>query len=385
MENKRVAKLILENGMEFEGFTFGHDQPVVGEIVFNTSMVGYPEMLTDPSYYGQILCLTYPMIGNYGMPSDELTPEGLSKHLESSKAQPKGLVVFDYSENYSNWEAVQCLDSWMKEQKLTGIYGVDTRELTKILRDSGQMRAVIIPESTEVSKEKLIEVNDEQVATSFEDAILKNQVEAVSTKEIITYSPQKENSQYQDDSKTKSNKKVILIDCGVKHSVIRGLLNRNLEVIRVPYNYDFTDQEYDGVYISNGSGNPKELKETIKIVQKVLKQGKPIYGLQLGCQILALAAGCETERLAKAHRASNIPIRKTGTNRAYISTQNSAYTIVRDSVPVDWDITFTNLNDGSIAGIKHNFKLFYGTMFNPEVCVGLNETYTVMDEFLSKI
>ncbi len=383
MDNKRVAKLILENGMEFEGFSFGHDQPVTGEIVFNTSMVGYPEMLTDPSYHGQILCLTYPLIGNYGIPSMEKTKEGLSKHLESDKSQPNGLVVFDYSEHYSNWEAAQCLDSWMKEQKLTGIYGVDTRELTKILRDSGQMRAVIIPESTEF------------LAQFFEKAILNNQVEEVSTKEIISYKADGSNKITSSNGLAKSdnqskilngkNKKVILIDCGVKHSLIRDLLKRGIEVVRVPYNYDFTAEEYDGVYISNGPGNPKELKETIKIVQKSMEQSKPIFGIQLGCQILGLAAGCQIERLQNPHRAANIPVRKTGTNRAYISSQNSSYAIVRDSVPVDWDIIFTNLNDNSVAGIKHNFKPFYGTMFNPDVCIGLNEGFTTMDEFLSKI
>lgn len=371
MDNKRVAKLILENGNEFEGFTFGFDQPVLGEIVFNTSMVGYPEMLTDASYYGQILCLTYPLIGNYGMPSSENTKEGLSKHFESEKAQPKGLIVFDYSKEYSNWEAVQCLDSWMKENKVTGLYGIDTRELAQSLTALGQMRAIIVPEGCE----KL----------NFNDAIVENQVAQVSTKEVITYKPEK--LQSSEDSKNTSsiNKKVVLIDCGVRHSIIRDLLNRGIEVIRVPYNYDFTAQEYDAVYISNGPGNPAELKETVKLIQKAMEAEKPIFGLQLGCQLLGLAAGCKTERLKKAHRASNIPVMKIGTNRAYITSHNSAYTIASDSIPVDWDAIYINLNDNSVAGIKHHTKPFYGTQFNPEVCVGLNENFTIIDEFISKL
>ncbi len=358
MNNKQVAKLILENGMVFEGYSFGCKRAVSGEIVFNTSMVGYPEMLTDASYYGQILCLTYPLIGNYGMPSDETTKEGLSIHLESNKSQPKGLVVFDYSVEYSNWEAVQCLDSWMKDNGVTGIYGVDTRELMSVLRDCSPMRAVIVPEGCETP--------------SFEATI--NAVDKVSTKEVVTYKPE-----------NPINKKVVLLDCGVRHSIIRDLLNRGIEVIRVPYKYDFTAIEYDGLYVSNGPGNPAELKETVKLIQKAMEAEKPIFGLQLGCQLLGLAAGCKTERLKKAHRASNIPIRKIGTNRAYITSHNSAYTIASDSIPVDWDAIYINLNDNSVAGIKHHTKPFYGTQFNPEVCIGLNENFTLIDEFVSKL
>ena len=368
---KLKATLRLENGMEFHGWSFGSAQAVSGEVVFNTSMVGYPEQLTDPTYCGQILCLTYPLIGNYGVPSEELAGELLSKNLESEKIQPKGLIVFDYCEEYSNWEAVKGLEQWMIEQNLTGIYGIDTRELTKILRDKGSMSGEIIPEGA-----------------AKPEAPVKGTPADVCCKEVITYSAQPaQEVENINGSKaaTTEGKKVVLVDCGAKHSIIRGLIARGAEVIRVPFDYDFTTLEYDGVYVSNGPGCPCDCQETVENLKKALAGNKPVFGLGLGFHLIAKAAGCEMQKLAHPHRGANQPVRREGSNRTYISAQNVCRTVKAASVPADWDIFFTNLNDGAIDGLRHKSKPFIGLNFAPEVCVGLTENVTPLDEFISKL
>ena len=368
---KLKATLRLENGMEFHGYSFGCNKSVGGELVFNTSMVGYPEQLTDPTYSGQILCLTYPLIGNYGVPSEELMAESLSKNLESDRIHPKGLIVFDYCEEYSNWEAVKGLEEWMNEQGLTGIYGIDTRELTKILRDKGSMMGAIILEG---------EAQPEEAA--------KATPADVCCKEVIVYKAEKaQDVENINGSKavTTEGKKVVLVDCGVKHSIIRGLLARGAEVIRVPYDYDFTGLEYDGVYVSNGPGCTCSCEKTIEHLKKALEGDKPVFGLGMGYHLMAKAAGCELERLAHPHRGANQPVRKEGTNRTYISSQNVYRAVKASSIPSDWSIYFTNLNDGAVDGLRHNTKPFIGLNFAPEVCVGLTENVTPLDEFISKL
>ena len=368
---KLKATLRLENGMEFHGWSFGSAQAVSGEVVFNTSMVGYPEQLTDPTYCGQILCLTYPLIGNYGVPSEELAGELLSKNFESEKIQPNGLIVFDVCEDYSNWEAEKGLIQWMEEQNLTGIYGIDTRELTKILRDNGSMSGMIIPEG----------------AAAPEQAAKATPADA-GCKEVIVYQASEaqdvENINGSKASVT-SGKKVVLVDCGVKHSIIRGLLSRGAEVIRVPFDYDFTEMEYDGVYVSNGPGCPCDCPQTVEILKKVLAGKKPVYGLGLGYHLIAVAAGCELQKLQHPHRGANQPVRKEGSNRTYISSQNVCRAVKANSVPKDWEVYFTNLNDGAVDGIRHKNLPFAGTNFHPEVCVGLTENVTPIDEFISKL
>ena len=368
---KLKATLRLENGMEFHGWSFGCANAVSGELVFNTSMVGYPEQLTDPTYSGQILCLTYPLIGNYGVPSEELAAEQLSKNLESEKIQPKGLVVFDVCEDYSNWEAEKSLVQWMNEQNLSGICGIDTRELTKILRDKGSMKGYIIPEGCTAAEETA----DPSPAD-------------VCCKETIVYKAEKaqdvENINGSKAAVTEG-KKVVVVDLGVKHSIIRGLLARGAEVIRVPYNYDFTAMEYDGVYVSNGPGCTCNCAETVEVLKKVLTGNKPVFGFGMGYHLMAKAAGCELERLAHPHRGANQPVRREGSNRTYISSQNVYRAVKASSVPSDWTVYFTNLNDGAVDGIRHKSKPFIGVNFAPEVCVGLTENVTPLDEFISKL
>ena len=368
---KLKATLRLENGMEFHGWSFGSAEAVSGEVVFNTSMVGYPEQLTDATYSGQILCLTYPLIGNYGVPSEELMAEQLSKNLESDRIHPKGLIAFDVCEDYSNWEAVKGLEEWMKEQNLTGICGIDTRELTKILRDKGSMKGEIIPEGAAKPAEAA-----------------KPSPADVCCKEVIVYKAEAaQDVENINGSKaaTTAGKKVVFVDCGVKHSIIRGLLSRGAEVIRVPYDYDFTTLEYDGVYVSNGPGCTCSCEKTVEHIKKALEGSKPVFGLGLGFHLIAKAAGCELVRLAHPHRGANQPVRKEGTNRTYISSQNVHRTIKPASVPADWEVYFTNLNDGAIDGLRHRTKPFIGLNFAPEVCVGRTENVTPLDEFISKL
>ena len=368
---KLKATLRLENGMEFHGYSFGCADAVSGEVVFNTSMVGYPEQLTDATYSGQILCMTYPLIGNYGVPSEELLAESLSKNFESDRIHPKGLIVFDYCEDYSNWEAVKSLEQWMTEQGLTGIYGIDTRELTKILRDKGAMKGSIIPEGT--------------AAPAMPEAATPADV---CCKDVITYQAQPaQDVENVNGSKAAvtEGKKVVVVDCGVKHSIIRSLVNRGAEVIRVPFDYDFTTLEYDGVYVSNGPGCPCACEKTIENISKAFESGKPVFGLGLGYLLVAKAAGCEVEKLKRPHRGANQPVRKEGSNRTYITSQNVAGTVKPKSIPAEWEAYYINLNDGAVDGIKHKTKPFAGTQFNPEVCVGLNENVTLIDEFISKL
>ena len=368
---KLKATLRLENGMEFIGWSFGSTQAVSGEVVFNTSMAGYPEQLTDPTYSGQILCLTYPLIGNYGVPSEELAAECLSRNLESEKIQPKGLVVFDVCEDYSNWEAEKSLIQWMNEQNLTGIYGIDTRELTKILRDKGSMKGCIIPEG------------------AAQPAEVQNPSPAdVCCKEVITYAAQPaqdvENINGSKAAVT-DGKKVVLVDCGAKHSIIRGLIASGAEVVRVTYDYDFTQMEYDGVYVSNGPGCTCNCEKTVEHIKKALAGNKPVFGLGLGYHLIAKAAGCELQKLAHPHRGANQPVRKEGSNRTYITAQNVYRTVKASDIPSDWEVFFTNLNDGSVDGLRHKTKPFIGLNFAPEVCVGLTENVTPLDEFISKL
>ena len=368
---KLKATLRLENGMEFHGWSFGCADAVSGEVVFNTSMVGYPEQLTDATYSGQILCLTYPLIGNYGVPSEELLAESLSKNFESDRIHPKGLVMFDYCEDYSNWEAVKGLEQWMTEQGLTGIYGIDTRELTKVLRDKGAMKGSIIPEG--------------KSAPAMPDAAMPSDV---CCSEVIVYTAQSaqdvENANGSKAAVT-DGKKVVVVDCGVKHSAIRSLLARGAEVVRVPFDYDFNELEFDGVYVSSGPGCPCACEKTVENIRKAFDSGKPVFGQGLGYLLIAKAAGCEITPLKRPHRGANQPVRKEGSNRSYITAQNSPYTVKPVTLPSDWEVCFTNLNDGAVDGIRHKTKPFAGTQFNPEVCVGLGDNITLIDEFISKL
>jgi len=264
----KEAKLILKDGAEFTGKSFGYETDTNGEVVFNTGMVGYPETLTDPSYRGQILVMTYPLIGNYGVPRNE-KENGLLKYFESDNIHCRALIVSEYSENYSHWNAKQSLSDWLKEEKIPAIFGIDTRELTRKLRESGTMPGRII-----INNKKKI---------NFENIDDLDLVSQVSVKKLIEYN--------------KGKTKIILVDCGTKNNIIQAFLRRDITILRVPHNYDFTNEKVDGIIISNGPGNPKMCKETIKNVKKAIKKEMPILGVCLGSQIIALSIGADTYKL----------------------------------------------------------------------------------------
>lgn len=294
---KQESKLVLEDGSVFHGYSFGSKKAVAGEVVFNTGMVGYPESLTDPSYKGQILVLTYPLIGNYGVPGYQ-KEDGLLKYFESDKIQVQGLIIADYSDEYSHWNAKKSLSDWMKEHDIPGIYGIDTRELTKKLRQKGTLLGKIV-------------YNNEKI--TFENPNKRNLVAEVSINKPVVYK--------------KGKKRVVIVDCGVKNNIIRAFLRRNFTVIRVPWDYNFLNEKVDSIIISNGPGDPKKCTKTIENVRKVMNKNIPILGICLGSQILGLAAGARTYKLKYGHRSHNQPCIDIGTNRCYITTQNHGYAI----------------------------------------------------------
>jgi len=299
MQAKKEVLLILDDGSRFRGYSFGYDKAVAGEVVFNTAMTGYPESLTDPSYSGQMMVLTYPLVGNYGVPRQTFETNGISTFLESEKIHAEAIIVSDYSENYSHWNAVESLSEWLKKEKIAGITGIDTRELTKLLREKGSMKGKIVFE------------NENEI--DFVDPNLINQVARVSCKEVITYGTGK--------------KRVVLVDCGVKHNIIRCLLKRDVTVVRVPWDYDFNTLEFDGLFISNGPGDPDTCEITVNHIREAMKKKKPIFGICMGNQLLAKAGGAKTFKLKYGHRSHNQPVRMAGTEKCFITSQNHGYAV----------------------------------------------------------
>lgn len=351
-------KLVLENGLEFQGYSFGYEGPAEGEVVFNTAMVGYPESLTDPSYSGQILCITYPIIGNYGVPKD-IREGGLSKVFESDKIHVRALVVAYYSEAYSHWDSVESLDEWLKEQKVAGIYGVDTRCLTKILREKGAMLGKIVP----------INASPSAIKAKVADPNLENQVDIVSCREVIKYG--------------KGKKRVTLVDCGVKNNILRCLINRGVEVVRVPWNYDFNKLKYDGLFISNGPGNPALCDVAVEHIKEAFKGNKPIFGICMGNQLMARASGAETYKLKYGHRSHNQPVRLIGTNKCFITSQNHGFAVDDKTLGKDWEPLFVNMNDGTNEGLRHKTKPFFSAQFHPEATSGPTDTEFLFDQFIN--
>ncbi|OFY55641.1 MAG: carbamoyl phosphate synthase small subunit [Bacteroidetes bacterium RBG_13_46_8] len=355
MAKSNGIKLILEDGTTWYGYTFGFARSVSGEVVFNTAMTGYPESLTDPSYKGQILVLTYPIIGNYGVP-DYVQEDGMLKYFESYALHITGLVISDYTEDYSHWNSKKSLGDWLKEYKIPGIYGIDTRALTKILREKGTMLGKII-------------CGDEKV--DFYDPNKDNLVMKVSTGEKKVYGSGKH--------------RILLVDCGVKYNIIRNLLKRDTTVTVVPWDYDFTEDKYDGLFISNGPGDPKECTDTIRHLRKAITGDIPIYGICLGNQLLALAAGADTYKLKYGHRSHNQPVLLNNTQKAYITSQNHGFAIDNATLPRDWEPLFTNLNDNTNEGMRHVSKPFFSTQFHPEASGGPTDTEFLFDRFIEMI
>ncbi len=350
-----TAKIILEDGTELIGKSFGANISKAGEVVFNTAMTGYPESLTDPSYKGQILTLTYPLVGNYGVPKEEKHHDGLEKFFESEKIHISGLIISDYSIEHSHWNAQKSLSEWLIEHQVPAVYGIDTRALTEKLRDNGTLLGKIII--------------DQEIP--YYDPNKVNLVAEVSCKEKTVYGNGKH--------------RIVLIDCGVKNNIIRCLLNYDTTVIRVPWDYDFTQEEYDGIFISNGPGNPEMCDVTIQNLKKALQNNQPIFGICLGNQLLGLASGASTFKLKYGHRSHNQPVRMMNTNTCFITSQNHGYALNLESLSDDWEPLFINLNDNTCEGIKHKTQPFYTTQFHPEASGGPEDTRFFFKWFIDEV
>lgn len=347
--------MVLEDGTVFEGTSFGYSRSVAGEVVFYTAMTGYVESLTDPSYKGQILVPTYPMVGIYGVPGEGLK-DGLSAFYESDKIHCAALVVADYSPEFSHWNGVKSLGQWLEEQHVPAITGVDTRALTKKLRECGSMLGKVVIAGEE---------------TDFYDPNAQNIVAEVSTADVVTYG----------DGKYK----VVLVDCGVKNNIIRSLMKRGATVKRVPWNYDFRKEECDGFFFSNGPGDPAKCVETTTYLRDILDGDTPIMGVCLGNQLLGRAAGAQTYKLKYGHRSHNQPVVAPGDNRCYITSQNHGFAIDDKTLPADWEPLFVNVNDGTNEGIRHRTKPFFSVQFHPEACGGPVDTEFLFDEFMALV
>jgi len=355
MAYKSDAKLVLSDGTEFRGTSFGYRESAAGEVVFNTAMTGYPESLTDPSYKGQILTATYPLIGNYGVPEYEETA-GMLKHFESERVQVSGLVISDYSFEYSHWNAARSLADWLQENKVPAVFGVDTRALTKHIREKGAMLGKIVIDNGPVDW-----YNPNRV----------NLVDEVSIKKPREYG----SGRY----------RIALVDLGVKNNIIRNLIRRDATVLRVPWDYDFLQESYDGLFISNGPGDPKMADVAINRIAKAINRTQPIMGICLGTQLMALGTGANTYKLKYGHRSHNQPVFHHESEKSYITSQNHGFAIDMDTLSNDWQVTFTNLNDQTCEGIRHKEESVFAVQFHPEASSGPVDTEFLFDQFIEQV
>ena len=377
-----MATLILADGTEFHGQSFGAQTDSDGEVVFNTGMVGYPESMTDPSYRGQILVFTYPLIGNYGVPSEEKNQWGFSKNFESEAVHVRGIVVAQVSEDHSHFAAVSSLSRWMEHHGIPGITGIDTRALTKKLRETGVMLGRIMQNAPTPSPSPA-------GGGEIPDPNKTNLVAEVSCTEPIIYEP--EGGIWEAT--------IVAFDCGMKRNILRSFLRRGIRVHRVPWNYDLQKSQmpYDGVFLSNGPGDPKACVSTIAQIRWSIQQGIPTFGICLGNQLMALAVGGDTYKLKYGHRGANQPCRELKidptslklrgagneklkiTDRCIITSQNHGFAVDEKSLPKGWHVWFSNANDGSVEGITHASGKFRAVQFHPEATPGPEDANYLFD------
>jgi len=350
------ARIVLEDGYSLTGRSFGAPISAAGEVVFTTGMVGYPESLTDPSYQGQILTLTFPSIGNYGVPGDGAGEFGLPAAMESDRIQVAGLVVADYSPAYSHWEAVQSLSAWLREHGVPAICDVDTRALTQRLRERGTMLGKL-------------EVDGDP---GWFDPATENLVARVGRGREGTINPGPE-------------PRLAVIDCGCKNNILRCLARRGASLEVLPWDADPADVEHDGLVLTNGPGDPVTCEATIRHVAAALQRDVPVFGVCLGCQLLALASGASTFKLRYGHRGQNQPVIDTKTRRCYVTSQNHGYAVDSRTLPDDWEVWFLNANDGTVEGIRHRSKPVSAVQFHPEASCGPVDTAFLFDRFLEQV
>lgn len=366
------GRLILADGTILEGRLFGATRPTAGEVVFNTGMVGYPETLTDPSYRGQLLVLTYPLVGNYGVPQSGTDRYGLPERFESDCIQAAGLIISELCEAPSNSRAALSLDRWLKNEGITGLAGIDTRALTKRLRAHGTMLGRITVEDE----------TDEPPYPDFDSLVSSVSPDKITELEGCS-----------DDHNT-GRPRVLVLDCGCKANIMRSVLKRGCDITRVPFDCDFSALDYDGLLLGNGPGDPAVLKTTIANVRTALSQDRPILGICLGHQLLALAAGAESYKLKFGHRSQNQPCLQTvepdatpsaSPARCMVTSQNHGYAIDADTIPDDWAVWFVNANDNTVEGVRHTAKPFYGVQFHPEATPGPVDSAWIFDDFIARV
>ena len=364
----RGGVLRLADGTVFEGYSFGYEQPTAGEMVFCTAMTGYPESLTDPSYRGQILAFTYPMIGNYGVPPritkegqqvNRLTSQQIDGVFESERIQCAAIICADYSAAFSHYDAAGSLGEWLHDERVPALCGIDTRRLTQHLRSRGTMMAEI-------------EIEGQQVNGSTSQREKRNLVAEVSTDRVIDYGD--------------GHRRVLLVDCGVKMNILRCLLRRGISVRIVPWDYNFTSDDYDGLLLSNGPGDPAVCIPTIGHLRTMLTHDdRPVMGICLGHQLMALASGARTYKMTYGHRGHNHTVRLAGTHRCFVTAQNHGYAVDAASLPDDWECLYENVNDGTIEGIRHTSKPFFAVQFHPEASGGPTDTEDLFDQFVNML
>ncbi len=363
------ATLILEDGSIFSGLGFGAPKQVSGEVVFSTSMVGYPEALTDASYKGQILTLTYPLVGNYGVPSKD-SQDGILQYFESENIKTNGLIIHELCSSPSHWASSETLDEWLAEEGIPGIYGIDTRRLVKKLRVDGVMKGIlnVCGEGEEVDLQRL-----KRKVKTVQDPNNEDLVSMVTVKEPVFHCAER-------------NKRVVLIDCGVKNGILRSLLRHGVGVVRVPYDFSSKEiLEYKpySVLISNGPGDPKKCVKTATCVKDLISESVPIFGICLGAQILTIGLGGDTFKLKYGHRSQNQPVIDLETGRCYITTQNHGYAVDPESLKdTDLSISFINANDKTVEAVKHKCKPVLGVQWHPEAQPGPLDTEFLFDDFL---
>ena len=358
-------RLVLQDGTVLRGRSFGANRPVAGEVVFSTGMTGYVESLTDPSYGGQILTLTYPLQGNYGVPIGRRRDgDPLRDRFESARIQVQALIVQRHSDEPSHHAATRSLGDWLKEHDVPAIEGVDTRALTRKLREHGTMAGWLLPAGVPIAEAK----------ASAAAVAMESVTASLGVQEPVRYEA--------------GPLKVLLVDTGAKDSIVRALHSRGATVVRVPAHADLSDfiDDVDGILLANGPGDPKDNPRLIAQIRSVLfASGKPLFGVCLGNQLLALAAGGDTTKLKYGHRSHNQPVQDVLTRRCYVTSQNHGYVVRTESLPAGWEPWFVNVNDGSNEGIFCRDKPWSSVQFHPEAAPGPEDASFLFDDFLRRV